>query len=249
MNQKLIQLIQKIFQKFGFELHKTNPGDFSEMEKGIINQVKPFTLTSTARIASLIKSVEYVIENNIPGAIVECGVWKGGSMMAAIKTAQKLKSNNREFYLYDTFEGMTKPTSSDVSLDDKKALTKFTQESISEQSSKWANIEIEQVRKNILNLGYDKNKIYFVKGLVEESIPKTIPEKIAILRLDTDWYESTKHELIHLFPRLVKGGVIIIDDYGYWKGCKKAVDEYIIENKISLLLNRIDNTGRIAIKL
>ena len=71
---------------------------------------------------------------------------------------------------------------------------------------------------------------------------------LPFLRLDTDWYKSTKHELIHLFPKISKGGVLIIDDYGFWQGAKQAVDEYISENNIKILLNRIDHTGRIAIK-
>jgi hypothetical protein len=75
-----------------------------------------------------------------------------------------------------------------------------------------------------------------------------LPEQIAVLRLDTDFYESTRHELRHLYPRLVHGGVLIIDDYGHWAGARKAVDEYIAEEGIRLLLNRIDYTGRIAIK-
>ena len=80
-------------------------------------------------------------------------------------------------------------------------------------------------------------------------MPGYLPSGIALLRLDTDWYESTKHELEHLYPLLVSGGVIIIDDYGHWKGAKKAVDEYIKDNNLPLLLNRIDYTGRIGIKL
>jgi O-methyltransferase len=84
---------------------------------------------------------------------------------------------------------------------------------------------------------------------VEDTIPNNIPEKIAILRLDTDWYESTRHELVHLFPRLSPYGVLIIDDYGCWQGAKKAVDEYISENNLRIFLSRIDSTGRIAIKL
>jgi len=75
-----------------------------------------------------------------------------------------------------------------------------------------------------------------------------MPGKIALLRLDTDWYESTAHELKHLYPLLVPGGVIIIDDYGHWEGARKAVDEYITAEKLPLLLNRIDYTGRIGIK-
>jgi O-methyltransferase len=83
---------------------------------------------------------------------------------------------------------------------------------------------------------------------VEDTIPASVPEQIALLRLDTDWYESTKCELEILFPRLVKGGVIIIDDYGCWQGARKAVDEYFNKNNIAILLNRMDDTGRIGIK-
>ncbi len=88
-----------------------------------------------------------------------------------------------------------------------------------------------------------------IKGKVEETIPHDIPEKISILRLDTDWYESTYHELVHLYPRLVKGGVLIIDDYGHWQGARKAVDQYFQENNIPVLLNWIDYTGRVAVKI
>jgi O-methyltransferase len=86
-------------------------------------------------------------------------------------------------------------------------------------------------------------------GKVEDTFPKDTPDKIAILRLDTDWYESTRHELIHLYPKLSIGGVLIIDDYGHWEGARKAVDEYINDNTLRILLNRIDYTGRIAVKM
>ena len=82
---------------------------------------------------------------------------------------------------------------------------------------------------------------------MEDTIPKKAPQMISLLRLDTDWYESTRHELIHLFPRIAPFGVIIIDDYGHWQGVREAVDEYIRENNIKILLNRVDYTGRIGV--
>jgi len=88
----------------------------------------------------------------------------------------------------------------------------------------------------------------FIVGKVEDTIPGEAPGKIAILRLDTDWYESTKHELINLYPKLSTGGVLIIDDYGHWEGARKAVDEYIHDQRLRILLNRIDYTGRIAVR-
>ena len=89
--------------------------------------------------------------------------------------------------------------------------------------------------------------MHFVQGMVEETIPAGAPEKIALLRLDTDWYESTHHEMVHLFPRISDGGVLIIDDYGHWAGARRAVDEYFHEHNIAILLNRLDYTGRIGI--
>jgi len=90
--------------------------------------------------------------------------------------------------------------------------------------------------------------LIFIQGKVEDTLPKITPEKISLLRLDTDWYESTYQELLHLFPKLSKGGTIIIDDYGHWKGAREAVDDYFKEKGIKILLNRIDEIGVIGIK-
>jgi len=104
------------------------------------------------------------------------------------------------------------------------------------------------VKEVLCGTGYPSERIHFVRGRVEDTIPASAPELIALLRLDTDWYDSTKHELIHMFPRLSKAGVIIIDDYGHWRGAREACDEYFAQNRIPILLNRIDYTGRIALK-
>ena len=205
-------------------------------------------MTSKERMYALYKSVEYIIKTDIPGDFVECGVWRGGSTMLIAFTLIELNATNRKIYLYDTFKGMTKPTDYDHLVSNKKirAIDKWKKEQ-KKDYNKWVYVSLSKVKKNMALTKYPKNNIVFVKGKVEETIPKTIPSKIAILRLDTDWYESTKHELIHLFPPLLKGGILIIDDYGYWAGSKKAVDEYFSNKQI--LLNRIDNTGRIGIKI
>lgn len=95
--------------------------------------------------------------------------------------------------------------------------------------------------------GYPIERVRFVEGRVEDTLPVRVPDRISLLRLDTDWYESTRCELEHLFPKLVPGGVLIVDDYGHWEGCRRAVEEYFDENNIPMLLNRIDYTGRIGI--
>ena len=107
---------------------------------------------------------------------------------------------------------------------------------------------MEAVQKNLLGTGYDGNRLKFIKGKVEDTVPGYAPRHISLLRLDTDWYKSTLHELVHLYPRLSVGGVLIIDDYGHWRGCRKATDQYFEENNIHVLLNRIDYTGRVAVK-
>ena len=151
--------------------------------------------------------------------------------------------------MFDTYEGMSKPTDLDISFEGKKADSQFEENKKGEDSSDWCFASLNKVKQNVLKTGYSSEKLHFIKGKVENTLPENTPKQIALLRLDTDWYESTKHELIHLFPKLVSGGVLILDDYGYWAGAKKAVDEYFSQTKTQILLNRIDQTGRIAIKI
>ena len=252
------RLIKKIMQNFGYDIRKKGsfdtpqefPSDFSENEIKIIKTVKPFTLTNPESIYSIIHATKYVIDNQVPGDIVECGVWRGGLMMAVAHTLLKEKKHDRDLYLFDTFEVMSKPTDVDVSVNGKKSANiEFEKNKKNEDSSDWCFASLDEVKKNMIKTGYDSEKLHFIKGKVENTLPEHIPNQIAILRLDTDWYESTKHELIHLFPKLVSGGVLILDDYGHWEGAKKAVDEYISQNKIQILLNRIDDACRMAIKI
>jgi O-methyltransferase len=218
------------------------PHDFSELDAEIWHRVRPYTMTSRERVYALLRAVEYVVRSSIPGAFVESGVWKGGSMMAAALTLLQLDVRDRELYLFDTFEGMPEPGPLDVKHDGAPAAERYRAETA------WASAPLEGVREAVLSTGYPSDRIRFVRGLVEDTIPGEAPADIALLRLDTDWYESTRHELECLYPRLASGGVLIIDDYGHWRGACKAVDEYVERNDLRLLLNRIDNTGRVAVK-
>lgn len=105
-----------------------------------------------------------------------------------------------------------------------------------------------EVSSNLARTDYPSERTHLVKGRVEDTVPSEAPERIAVLRLDTDWYESTRHEMEQLFPRLPPGGVLILDDYGHWQGSRRAVDEYLAAEGLHLLLQRIDYTGRIATK-
>ncbi len=208
---------------------------------------RDYTLTSAERMYALYKAVEYVVKHGIPGDVVECGVWKGGSMMLCALALRRLNETERRLFLYDTYEGMSDPTERDRDYGDRPAI-----ESLAGPECSWAQVccaPLEQVQANLYSTGYPKEHVLLVKGKVEDSIPEAAPARISILRLDTDWYESTYHELVHLFPRLSVGGVLILDDYGHWRGAKEAADQYFAQNRTKILLHRIDYTGRIGIKV
>jgi hypothetical protein len=204
-------------------------------------------MTTPSRVYALVRAVEYVVRRPITGALVECGVWRGGSMMAVALTLLELGVTDRDLYLYDTFSGMTEPEEADVKRTGERAADLLAHDG--EDAHIWAIATLDEVREAVLGVGYPEERVHFVQGPVEETLPEHAPDEIGLLRLDTDWYASTKHELVHLYPRLVQGGVLVLDDYGYWQGARRAVDEYVEENRLALLLNRIDNNGRIALKL
>jgi len=216
------------------------PPDFSPQDLALCKAVEGRTMTSPERIVALAESVRYLTTNRVPGAIVECGVWRGGSMMAAAITLLEAGDCSRELYLFDTFEGMTAPGARDVSMSGEHAARAAPAGSCESHEA--------EVEANLRSTGYPLERIRLVKGRVEETVPREAPRQIALLRLDTDWYESTRHELLHLYPRLSPGGVLIIDDYGHWSGARQAVDEYFAALSPRPLLSRIDYTGRCCIK-
>lgn len=226
----------------------------SPEDERIARAVQPYTMTGPLRIASLLDAVQYVVARGITGAFVECGVWRGGSVLAMILKLQQLGVRDRDIYLYDTFEGMTAPTTADTSAYEPSALATWRVAAAQGQRA-WdrlfnpAVFNESDVRRLLHGSGYPEERLHFVKGPVERTLPATVPGDVALLRLDTDWYESTLHELEHLYPRLQKGGVLIIDDYGHWDGCRRAVDEYFSRPAMTpVLLQRIDYTGRLAVR-
>lgn len=221
------------------------PADYDDEAKSIIRAVKPYTMTSPERLNAFILATRHVVRHGIPGDIVECGVWRGGSMQACAKTLLATGDTERDLYLFDTYEGMTPPTEEDLRRDGKAA-----EELLKVQGKDrpiWAVASLDDVKSNFAKVPYPEERVHYVQGRVEETIPREAPEKISILRLDTDWYASTKHELEHLYSRLVSGGVLLIDDYGYWQGSRQAVDEFLDKTGERLLLLRMDE-GRIAVK-
>lgn len=251
MKRHLDSIGQRFLRGIGFELvrYPRQYKDLDKLSKEIYQSVHEFTMTSSQRIYALVEAVKYIVKYEIQGEIVECGVWKGGSSMAVAMALRALGTEERQLYLYDTFAGMSRPSDFDVTISGKLPERELARTDVTRRAPGQLASPVEEVRKNLRSTGYPEEKLRFIQGKVEDTIPDRVPEKIALLRLDTDWYESTRHELIHLFPRLSKRGVLIIDDYGYWQGARRAVDEYIEENDIHIFLSRIDHAGRIAIKM
>ncbi len=215
----------------------------------LYERVKAFSMTSIERLYAMHKAAEYIVKARIAGDVVECGVWRGGSMMMAALTLLALGDTGRRLVLFDTFEGLPMPDKEkDVDLWGNSNYDEWTRHRRTDVSSDWACASLDAVRENIKSTGYPMDKVVCVKGMVQDTIATYLPEAIALLRLDTDWYESTACEMRLLYPRLHEQGPLIVDDYGHLKGQRQAIDEYFAETGETLLLNRIDYSGRLAVK-
>ncbi len=253
MFNNLKKRLNKLMAKTGYQLTSTRVDRFDPIIAAdkdflkIYDACKVYTMTSMLRCYALYQAVKYVIQNDISGDFVECGVWRGGSAMLIAMTAKSLGVTDRKIYLYDTFSGMSEPTAIDVSVENEevKASERWSKEERSDRND-WCYANVTDVRNNLKQTDYPSDRFVLIEGKVEDTIPSQSPETIPLLRLDTDWYESTRHELEHLYPRLLQYGVLIIDDYGSWAGAKKAVDEYF--GKRSPLLNRVDSSCRLVVK-
>lgn len=231
--------------------HYHQASGLSDMDPAFVpiyERCRQFSMTSPERMYALYKAVQYIQQGSVEGDIVECGVWRGGSMMVVAEALKLFGGPDRFLHLFDTYEGLPQPTPEDVDVWGNDAASWWKQKRTSDRSSDWARSHLDEVQYNMGLTGFSDKNINYVKGMVEDTIPAQAPDKISLLRLDTDWYASTKHEMQHLFPRLSNNGILIIDDYGHFKGAKQAVDEYLTATMVPLMLIRIDYTGRIAIK-
>ena len=235
------KLVRKALAPRGVrELPLKYPQDFSPDTRALWDKVCHYTMTSQARIANLERAVRYIVENNIEGDFVECGVGAGGSMMAVAFSLLGLGVKDRRLLLYDTFEGMARPTAEDVSILGKPATRKYERK-MKDGECTWHNFPLEDIRANMALTQYPSDAIFYYKGLVQDTLPSNDSTEISLLRLDTNLYESTVVECAQLMPKLQPGGVLIIDDYFRWLGQQKAVDEYLSESGVRMLLTRIDD--------
>lgn len=232
------------------------PVEIDHEELRIMNYIlKPsnpkdaLSMVSCDRLWAVLQAVKYVVTNQIEGDMVECGVWRGGCSLAMAMMLRSLGSE-KKIYLYDTFSGMTQPTDVDVEWKTGDNAWNAYKALQTNTHNEWCFAPIEDVKANFEVQGLLKY-CEFIKGDVVDTLRDhhLLPEKISLLRLDTDWYESTAIEMNTLYPRLSKNGVLLVDDYGHWKGSRKAVDEFFQNtSRQRPLAWKTDYTGRGYIK-
>ena len=202
-----------------------------------------------------IDAIKYILKNNIEGAIVECGVWKGDFEYIWINELIKNKTT-RDIYMYDTFGGLTEPSEYDYTctnavwhMNKEEVYKMWKDQIIDDKKNNWCYESLEKVKHRLNKTGYDQNKLHYIVGDVMETLKdkNNIPDKIAILRLDTDWYESSKFELEQMYDNVVIGGVIIFDDYYLWNGQRKATDDFFESINIKYDFVNINNNKTAAI--
>ena len=272
------ELINKIFRFFGFEIKKYDKektrgvffhNDYGysmgfELEKEAnekIQLIRKNTMLPYVNLISLYEQCVYFEKKQIEGDYVECGVWKGGSIGLMALANLKYGKERRKLHLFDSFEGICFPEEEkdgDKAINEVKPFLRGNEiingklETIKGfYDTLGGNGKIEE-NANLLELKikYPREYIYYHKGWFQDTIPseRNQIDKIAILRLDGDWYASTKVSLENLYDKVVTGGFIIIDDYGCYEGCKKAVDEFFLERGISAYLNYSNPSCRYWIK-
>ena len=256
LNVVVMRFLSKLLFTKGYEIASLGqkvegnlyPSEATRDEIATISLVKDFTMTPTIRIYALIKAVKYIVENDIEGSFVECGVWRGGSAMAIAKTLKDLGDTKREIFLYDTFSGMTPPEPKDFVIETGVTASELMNKTkIGDGRNIWALSKLDEVKNNLKLTNYPLSHFKFIEGDVCHTLNETIPDKIALLRLDTDFYESTSVELKKLYPLVSKKGVLIIDDYGDWNGSKQATDEYLTHFNLHPYMHVIDKAARLII--
>lgn len=216
----------------------------------IVEKIRPYTMTLVEGLEAtyaLFQAVRYITQNRISGAIAECGVWRGGSIMLVAHALKHFKDTARELYLYDTFDGMTPPEDRDVDFDGNSMKAAWLTATRDGKAMGFGGT-LDTVKYYLSSTHYPEQRMHFIAGDVMQTIPAASPPAIALLRLDTDWYKSTLHELTHLYDLVVPGGIVIIDDYGWCRGARQATDEFFATRPFKPFLHRVNQGMRLLVK-
>lgn len=247
---------QYLFLDNNIRMHFESDGEL-RIVKGFIKKMRPYTMLPTTRLLSLYTQVKYCEQNNIKGDYMECGVWKGGAVGLMALTNQLYATKRRHLFLFDSFDDICPP---DPQIDGFRAIQdtlKYANKTDLQKSKSSASKPmsgfyasfggkgtLSQNKKLFFSqIKYDRNYVHFYKGWFEDTMPMAAKDigNLSILRIDADWYKSVYISLKYFYPKVVKGGFIIIDDYGYYEGCTKAVKKYFLERNIHLYPNSIDS--------
>ncbi|MDO8307672.1 MAG: TylF/MycF/NovP-related O-methyltransferase [Actinomycetota bacterium] len=249
------QVVDSVARRMGLQVSRLGsaerrlPVEATRADADLIESLRPYTMTSAERLWSLLNAVRYVVDEGLTGDFAECGVWRGGSVMAMARGLLDLGVTDRRIWLYDTFAGMTDPTAADVEAGTGvTAAQMLATTEAGDGNNVWCIADRNDVEANVGSTGYPTDMFRFVEGDVAVTLRESVPDSIALLRLDTDWYESTRIGMEVLYPRLVVGGVCILDDYGHWQGARTAVDEYFAGQGHRPYMHPIDYSGRVFIK-
>ncbi len=260
------RFINSILARFGYEIKKkgkkgrSEKYDLEEEAEDLIRVIRPYTMVAHKALLILYQQVVYCERQNLKGCYIECGVWKGGAIGLMALANLKFGFQRRHIHLFDSFQEICEP---DETVDGKRAIKEVYE--WAKEPGKAGKLrplkgiydhrggpgtlqENKALLENII--GYKKDYLHYHKGWFQETLPKVAEsiDQIAMLRIDADWYASTKICLDYLYNKVVKGGFVIIDDYGAYEGCKKAVDEFMQANKVSAFLCHVNNDVRYLIK-
>lgn len=227
------------------------PFELNGFERKLIYDIreKNLSMCSYERLAATAMACKHMCKHNDKAVFVECGTWRGGNGILAAAIFKKYKIPYK-IYLFDTFKGMTKPTKEDKKINDGQIASKLYKIYSNNFNSEWCFSPIEEVKDNFKKFDLLDHNIFFIEGDVTKTLleSKNVPAAISILRIDTNWYKSTKMIFEKLYPKLKIGGILLSNDYAYWSGSKKATDDYFEKNSNRPYFQYVDSAGRTAIK-
>lgn len=243
----------EIRRKRSYDPSEIDPIEFSKADLEVLDYVfeNRLTMASRTRLIATISACKHAVQAEIEGDFVECGVWRGGNCIAAKLTFDNYGSD-KKVWLFDTFAGMTAPSELDRTPFSETPANERFRNSQAEDHNEWCFASLDEVRRNFELARIDLSAVRFVAGDVADTLKlkENVPDAIAVLRLDTDFYDSTRVELQTLYPKLSAGGTLIVDDFGHWHGARLAVEEYFngIAPRTRPLLHCIDYSARIGVK-
>lgn len=227
------RMIRKVFGAVGITLARQNTYVAEKREGGLDWPPYAHTMIGLARLNNIQDCVEEILKKNIPGDLIETGVWRGGATIFMRALLKAYDVRDRNVWVADSFEGPPAPNETKYPLDKDDQL----------HTEDFLAVSIEEVRKNFLKYDLLDDQVRFLKGWFSATLPRADIEKLALIRLDGDMYESTMDALENLYPKLVTGGYVIVDDWGAYPPCRSAVEDFRQRHQIIEAIHSIDETG------